>query len=108
MATQSNSGLDLIKSIPEALEMYYKAINGVERYKLIFGELPESYGKVDVALAYKTYQENEDFHQNFGRYVEALRAKLEVTDLKLKDPDTKTKGNSKSPVTAPKEANNNE
>lgn len=86
MTTQSDrsdaSGLDLIKSIPEALKMYDALLRKLELYRLLYGDIEDQYGKVDTLLALKTYRENESFQKNFSEYMEALRIQLDkVTDM---------------------------
>ena len=61
----------------QELEFIGKMSYELASYKLIFGEVKDPYGKVDTRLAFKTYKENESFHQNFARYMEQLKTKLE-------------------------------
>lgn len=50
-------------------------------YKMLFGEIKPKYGKVDTLLALKNYDKKQSFRDNFERYLEKLKAKMEATDL---------------------------
>lgn len=83
--------VDKLSAFTKDMEIVKTMYEELELYKMLFGEVQDPYGEVDLKLAFRTYKENEDFHQNFGRYVEALRAKLEGSDLRLDDPESKVK-----------------
>ena len=51
-------------------------VHDLTLYKLLFGSIKDPYGKVDTMLAFKNYKEKEDFHKNFGNYMEAVRTEL--------------------------------
>lgn len=46
-------------------------------YETLFGTIEDPYGKIDTLLAIQTYKEKESFHKNFGRYMDAAKARLE-------------------------------
>ena len=84
--SKASSGVNnKVEGFDEALTTLWKMWRQLETYKLVFGQLEDPYGKVDMMTAYRTYREKDNFHQNFGRYVEALRVKLEATESKQSD-----------------------
>lgn len=74
----TNYGQDLRETTDSLLALFHKyaseVIGELAMYKRIFGEIKDPDGEVDVMKAFKSYKEKESFHDNFGRYLEQVKA----------------------------------